>query len=646
MTEHEQQVNKIIAEYLAAVEAGKAPDCQQLLQQHPHLAEELTAFFRDQENFGRFAAGLPSPAASSDSPTIAPTGSSISQRGEAKIPTEPAAETQLERPLGTVRYFGDYELLEEIARGGMGVVYKARQVSLNRLVALKMILAGQLASAVEVQRFHTEAEAAANLDHPNIVPIYEVGEHESQHYFSMKFVEGGSLSQTVASGQWPVTSREGRRESARLVAKVARAVHYAHQRGIIHRDLKPANILLAKPDRTRPTPFPLPTGHCPLVTDFGLAKRLEGDTKLSQSGAIVGTPAYMAPEQAAGKKGLTTAVDVYSLGAILYELLTGKPPFAGATTFDIMVQVMDKEPTPPRQLQSGIARDLETICLKCLQKDPQKRYGTSEALAEDLERFESGEPILARPTGSLERTLKWVRRRPLVASLLAAVVLVVIVGATVSSYFAVEAGNRAEEAEKNYGLAKEKTKLAQEKTQETLGALKDTQKARKQAEIEQKRAEKNEFTTRQSLYVARINQAQLAWQTGQVGKVLDLLEETSPAKTGGDDFRGFEWFYLSRLCRAGQTILVRKEPPLTAIACSSNGKLIVTGSNRGNVGKGNPQMPVLKLWDASTGKELRSLEGYSSSFSFLGSLAMSPTASSSPHLAAAEFRSGMRTREK
>jgi hypothetical protein len=284
-----------------------------------------------------------------------------------------------------------YEVLGELGRGGMGVVFKARQTTLNRVVALKMILAGQLASTADVQRFRTEAEAAAQLDHPHIVPIHEVGEQNGQPYFSMKLVEGTSLSEHL-----PRLAREPR-AAARLLATIARAIHHAHQRGIIHRDLKPANILVD-------------AGGEPHVTDFGLARRLEGGSSLTQTGAIVGTPSYMAPEQAAGKKGLTTVADVYSLGAILYELLTGQPPFRAETPLDTVLQVLEREPERPRVINPRVDADLELVCLKCLAKDPQHRYGSAEALAADLERWLAGEPLSVRPPSPVSLLRFWLRQ--------------------------------------------------------------------------------------------------------------------------------------------------------------------------------------------------------------------------------------------
>ena len=327
----------------------------------------------------------------------------------------PKSDADAENAAPFLRHFGDYELLREIARGGMGVVYEARQLSLNRTVALKMILAGHLATPAQVARFRAEAEAAARLEHPHIVPIYEIGEHDGQHFFTMKLVDGRSLAEV--SSEFRVSGFESGRavsnselktrntKLAVLMSKLARAVHYAHQRGIIHRDLKPTNVLIDAAGE-------------PLVTDFGLAKVLDADAGLTQSLAVLGTPNYMAPEQAAGQTAqLTTAADVYGLGAILYELLTGQPPFAAATPLETMRKVIDEEPVAPSALvsrKSQIAnrpdRDLETICLKCLEKEPSRRYASAEALAEDLERWRRDEPILARPSSTIERAVKWTRR--------------------------------------------------------------------------------------------------------------------------------------------------------------------------------------------------------------------------------------------
>ncbi len=309
-----------------------------------------------------------------------------------------------------VRYFGHYELLQEIDRGGMGIVYKARQVNLNREVALKMILTGQQAGQNEIKRFYTEAEAAAQLDHPGIVPIFEVGEHEGQHFFTMRFVEGQSLAARVARGPLPP------REAAQLVHDVALAVQYAHEHGVIHRDLKPGNILLNLHGK-------------PQITDFGLAKLTKNGSDLTGSGQILGTPSYMPPEQAGSKVGeIGPHSDVYSLGAILYCLLTGRPPFHAATPVDTLMQVLNHDPAPLRQLNLHVPRDLETIALKCLEKEPDQRYVSANALAEDLQRWMRGVPIKARRNTVWEWGAKWARRNPTSVISIAAGLLLLVVG--------------------------------------------------------------------------------------------------------------------------------------------------------------------------------------------------------------------------
>jgi TolB-like protein/Tfp pilus assembly protein PilF len=299
---------------------------------------------------------------------------------------------------------GDYELLEEVGRGGQGVVFRARQKSLNRTVALKVISLGQWASKAHLKRFRLEAEAAARLEHPGIVPIHEVGERDGSCYFSMKFVEGGQLDEVARREPMPI------RRAAELIAKVARTVHYAHEHGILHRDIKPGNILLdAKGE--------------PHLTDFGLARLVESESSVTQTLDILGTPSYMAPEQAVGNNAaVSSATDVYGLGAVLYQLLTGQPPFAGGTTYETIKLLLDTEPKQPRLLNPKVDRDLSTICLKCLEKDPKRRYTSAFALAEDLEHWQKHEPIQARHTGVFARGKKWVRRNPTSALLAASLI--------------------------------------------------------------------------------------------------------------------------------------------------------------------------------------------------------------------------------
>jgi WD40 repeat protein/tRNA A-37 threonylcarbamoyl transferase component Bud32 len=401
----EERINGVIADYLDAVQAGQKPDPREVLARHPDLAAELRTFF--------------------------------------------AAHRDVVGDVQPAERFGDYEILEEIGRGGMGVVYKARHVTLHRLAALKMILAGAFAGEQERRRFLTEAAALARLEHPHVVHLYEFGERGGQPWFALEFVEGGSLAQKLGGTPQPP------RQAAEIVEKLARGIHAAHQQGIVHRDLKPANVLLAA-DGT------------PKITDFGLAKLREVEPGAmdancrTASGSVLGTPSYMAPEQAEGKvQAIGPAADVYALGVILYEILTGRPPFRAPTLRETLNQVVHAEPVPPRRLQSGVPRDLDTICLKCLRKETGQRYAGALALAEDLRRFLDGEPIKARPTPHWERALKWVRRRPGTAAawgFVSVAVLVLFLGS--SQYYAyrqvAQADLRAAEERREAEVAEER----------------------------------------------------------------------------------------------------------------------------------------------------------------------------------------------
>jgi eukaryotic-like serine/threonine-protein kinase len=360
---------ELLNRFTAKLRIGERPDIEQAIRQHPELATEL------RELWG--AVMVADAVAAHSSMTFA-----IPRGGEnSKATNSHSVRQPINSPIALPSLLGDYELLEELGRGGMGVVYKARQLSLGRSVALKMILRGALASPADLARFQAEAEAVARLDHPNIVPLYEVGQLEGQPYFSMKFVAGTTLARKLAEGPLPP------REAAEMLAPICRAIHFAHRQGLLHRDLKPSNILLDEDGR-------------PLVTDFGLAKRFTDGTSLTHTGAVVGTPSYMAPEQAAGGRGdIGPASDVYSLGTILYQMLTGRPPFQAASPVDTVLMVLEQDPLPPRVVNAKADRDLEMIALKAIQKPPDLRYHTTEAMAEDLEAYLAGEPVSARSGG-------------------------------------------------------------------------------------------------------------------------------------------------------------------------------------------------------------------------------------------------------
>jgi WD40 repeat protein len=539
----EDHINEAIAAYIQAAEGGEPPGTDEWFRRYPDLADELAAFFVDRDQVERRIASF---------------------CGEAALPG--AALTEAGAARGGGRMLGQYQLLEEIGRGGMGVVYRAMQVSLQRTVAVKTIRAGDWASAGDVARFHAEAEVVASLDHPSIVPIHEAGEEDGQHFFAMKLIEGPSLAEVLAAGHWPV-GRAGQDRSARLLRTLAGAVHYAHQRGVLHRDLKPANVLLDAAGE-------------PHITDFGLARRLEDDARRTASGAIVGTPAYMAPEQASGGRRLTTATDVYALGAILYELLTGRPPFQAGPMLETLLQVRTAEPDRPRALQPRLSRDLETICLKCLHKEPACRYSSAEALALDLDRWLTGEAILARPSGTWERAVKWGRRHPARAILAAA--LVVMVGLLLA-------------------FLSVRLDLA-----EAAGRAADERAESERRQAEQQRREKQLLTAHLAL---RSGMTEL--ERGEIGAGLLWLVrgfEATPADEP-ELARSFRMLLGSwgRLVHPLENVFAVPPVVVALTELSPDGRILARGGSRAVAMCPSPDMPKhdsLELYDVSTGGRL------------------------------------------
>jgi hypothetical protein len=534
----EAALELIYTEYVVREELGQHPRADEWCERFPRWREDLRNLFEVHVVMA------------------APGGDTAHQsRGADATPATPMDACT--PPGDCPARVGRYDILGEIARGGMGVVYRARQHGLNRIVALKMILSGDHASPEERVRFRTEAEAVASLQHPNIVQVYEVGEWRplgapvAAPFLSLEYVEGGSLQQKLADGPLPP------RGAARLTQTLAEAVEHAHKHAILHRDLKPANILLT-------------ADGLPKITDFGLAKRLQsaGDTR---TGAMVGTPGYMAPEQAEGAPALQ-ATDVYGLGAILYEMLAGRPPFQGATPLETLEQVRTHEPVPPTRLQPRLPRDLETICLKCLRKDPDRRYGSARELSEDLRRFLAGEPIHARPPRLGERAVKWARRRPAVAALLTALVAITLVGMG--------------------GIAWAWA--------ETVHALHETELARNREHEESKRLEA-------ALAARTIAMARLAWQGDQNDEACQLLDEC-PAI-----YRDAEWRYLHRVCHGCVATLDTGGVANRAIWLP-DGRLVVGRPPSGKSGK-----PQIQVWDLGTVQPVIKIAGHSLALAALAS---------------------------
>ncbi|MBM4001354.1 MAG: hypothetical protein FJ297_17775 [Planctomycetes bacterium] len=515
--DRERRIERVLAAYLEAVEQGNAPDPLAWLKEHADLADELGDFLSACASVGRTATG---PTRTHVAPNLVFEGS---------------------------RPFGGYRLLRVLGRGGMGVVYEAKQAQPDRTVAIKVMHPTRELDVVDRQRFRNEAEASAWLNHPGIVPIYEVGEHEDHLYFSMRLIEGGSLAGRAGRPSVP-------REAATLIAAVARAVHHAHQRGILHRDLKPSNVLVD-------------SAGLPYVADFGLAKQLHLDSDLTQTGAMIGTPAYMAPELAANAprshasreirraRQATTAIDVYGLGAVLYFLLTGKAPFRGETPLDTLAQVVGKEPIPPGRLTSMVDRDLEAICLKCLDKEPARRFGSAAEVADDLDRWLAGLPTRARPLRRFHHAVRWCRRNPVVASLslLLCVAVVLGTGAVVAERLAVR------DARRDAGIL--------ERTSET-------------------RAEQ----LRVREYPSLIGAAYQHWLRAEPNEARDLLERAAPPD-GGRDLRGFEWSYLWNLQsdRRGEPIVLAGHSNIVYhVALSPDGTRIASGGADSRIRMWNP----------------------------------------------------------
>ncbi len=465
-----------------------------------------------------------------------------------------ANDASLSPPPDEPRGFGDYLLLRKLGKGGMGVVYAAQQISLNRTVALKLIRGGEFADDDELRRFQNEAEAAAQLDHPGIVPVLEVGEFGGQRYYTMKLIAGGSLSERLDH------YRDDPRIAARLVLEVAEAIHHAHQRGVLHRDIKPGNVLIDSEGRAH-------------VADFGLAKVAGRNMGATRSGGIVGSPSYMAPEQAAGNRAaISTATDVYGIGSVLYALLAGRPPFSGDSILETLDLVRDCPPEPAKKFNPNVPHDLEVICRKCLEKEPRHRYSSAQALGDDLKRWLAGEPITARPVSSLTRGWMWCRRNPTLAALGAGLMAALVLGiAGISTEWRRAERNLALANRANADLIAANANLRQ--TQSTL---------------------------RRTLYTSTMNLVQTSWETNRPGQVRDLLTRVTPA-TGETDLRGYEWYYWDRLSHAELLTFTGAQNDISSVAYSPDGRKIASGGKFG----------VVKVWDANSGKELIAFQAHS-----------------------------------
>ncbi len=571
-----QYLDQLLARLMELQDEGRSFDIESLAADHPELIAELRQFLSQEQAL-----------------------SSAFRAASNSTQPHPDAVRMEPRPPGESG-FGDYELLEIRGRGGMGVVYRAQQKSLPRTVALKMILARHSLSDQDVQRFRAEAAAVAQLGHPNIVPLYEFGQVDGEHYFTMEYIEGRSLAELVQEHPLPPP------QAAAYVADVARGIDYAHQRQIFHRDLKPSNILIDGHGKAR-------------ITDFGLAKSERIDPIISQTGAIIGTPSYMPPEQASGEgKNVTAASDVYGIGATLYHLLTGRPPFQAATALETVLQVLDRDPLPARRVNPAVPPDLDAICWKCLQKDVNKRYATAAELADDLEAFLAGRPVSARAPSLGEKLWKWSRRRPAWAAGLAAAAALLA---------AIIVGTIAARELQLRGVAEREREVAE---RETL------------------RAAAAEQLSRRFLYFAQMNLANAALEESHVQRAVSLLEpyrvdaaQPDLLRVAPSDLRGFEWYHLWDRSHSDR-FTFRHEDAVLALALSPDGTEMAAACSDGTVKLWNlatrtfrlsidahaggalaaaisPDAQrlvtggrdgLVKIWDFDTGELLESLEGH------------------------------------
>ncbi len=562
-------------EYFHRVDCGISSPLSEYSDRFPNLIgnEEEAAILLQQEN-SLIDGTTPSIGAFDMAASLPP------ESGDGQTSSSRPVSLSSDMESDAVREVAGYRIIGELGRGGMGVVYKALDPKLNRIVALKMVLAGDHASPNERERFKREARAIAQLQHPNIVQIFEVGEADDLPFFVLEFIRGGSLDRQI----------DGRprnpHQAADLVETLALTMQVAHQQGIIHRDLKPANVLMA-PQRV------------PKITDFGLAKQLEDSQANTASGAVVGTPSYMAPEQAAGETDqVGPAVDIYALGAILYTLITGRPPFQGETSYDTIVQVIEQEPLRPTVLQPKIPRDLETICLKCLQKETQRRYATAQELADDLRRFLEHRPILARPIGWVEHGIKWVRRKPTTAALVALVVLSPLIG---WGFIVNQQTIQLQQAEnQGMGVLLDDTTLSLEAKNAKLEIKKgELEKTTREliTKMDQLTMEKERLAD--ARYKADMGMAANDWDQHNL-KRLDQRLRHYDFPDGTVDRRQFEWYFWKRRSRQDLRTFTGHTLAVVSLACSPDGTWIASGSLDKTV----------RIWDTTTGKVIRTLEGH------------------------------------